>query len=57
MTVVRPAPAGAQKDNKGFRAALADANPKMLQRAVPKSALGKRGSFQRHVGERLMLWH
>ena len=55
-----PPPAGAQKDDEGLRAALADPNPKMLQRPIPKggcAALGKRDSFQRHVGERLMLWH
>ena len=55
-----PAPAGAEKHDKRFCAALADADPKMFQRAVPKggrATLGKLGSFQRHVGERLMLWH
>jgi hypothetical protein len=47
-------------DSERFRAALADADSEMLQRAIPQSggtALGKLGSSQRHVGECLMLWH
>jgi len=55
-----PAPAGAQKNDERSCTALADANPKMFQRAVPNgggATLGKLGSFQRRVGEHLMLWH